>query len=376
MEKPLHERLRKIGDNGRYFGCYLCKLFNNGNCPPGRCANNISKAINIMADEIERDYVTKEKHEAEIARIVEAQENGVHNVIKAWAEHNGMPMRKDETITEWIDRWTVMRPRFDDGDPVPGNHEDDRVSYYYVYDDGSWVLRPVGEDGSDLEEINGHADEHVKLTVHKVYDADGAEIKVGDTVWFANSGTERTVKSLRQHDDGGYEIEFTNGLYCTSPYQLTHERPVFDADGERIRNGDTVWYIKTGRELKVLSPHGYGECTYDCVDCFGFYPKPSELTHERPVFDAEGVRIRKGDEGWSDLSGKKLAPVVGFTEDKFGMKVDLEDGYWIESINFTHREPDSLEKLRYDILREDRTRGMSCVHVWADRITALMERGA
>lgn len=365
MEKPLHERLREHTDDELHFVC------------EGSMLVSISrKGAQRIADEIERDYVTKEQHEAEITRIVEAQENGAHHVIKTWAEHNGMPMRKNETITEWIERLFYALPCDKNGEPwrlgdgcVTAEGEDGTVVGYRA---NGMVFVSLNDERCFARFYASDIKRHAA----KVLDADGEEIKVGDTVWFANSGTERTVKSLRQHDDGGYEIEFTNGLYCTSPYQLTHERPVFDEDGERIRKGDTVWYIKTGRELKVLSPHGYGECTYDCVDCFGFYPKPSELTHERPVFDAEGVRIRKGDEGWSNLSGKKLAPVVGCTEDKFGMKVDLEDGYWIEPINFTHREPDSLEKLRYDILREDRTRGMSCVHAWADRLTAIMERGA
>lgn len=389
MENPLHERLRVTESFGSSWCLNMEKvtpdIIDTDRCDSKVCGECFAEWAEALADEIERDYVIKEQHDADIARIVEAQENGAHNVIKTWAEHNGMTMLKNETITEWLDRWTVMRPRFDDGEPVPGNHEDDRVSYYYVYDDGSWVMLLVGEDGSDIEEISGHADEHVKLAVHKVYDADGVEIKVGDTVWDINNGCEHEVICLPKQ--GCYQsVEIRNVATGSkggidAPL-LTHDRPVFDADGERIRNGDTVWHIKTGRELKVLSPHGYGECTYDCVNCFGFYPKPSDLTHERPVFDAEGVRIRNGDTVWTKAGIKREVAKVG-TEPCEGMEewdgspwVMFTNGSWMHSKDVTNREPDSLAKLRYDIIREDRTRGMSCVHVWADRITALMEGGA
>lgn len=39
-------------------------------------------------------------------------------------------------------------------------------------------------------------------------------------------------------------------------------------------------------------------------------------------------------------------------------------------------EPDSLEKLRDDMMTEDKTRGISCVQGWVHRLTAIMERDA
>lgn len=53
--------------------------------------------------------------------------------------------------------------------------------------------------------------------------------------------------------------------------------------------------------------------------------------------DAEPIKI--GDKGYSYLTGCELPKVVGFTEDRFGVKVELKGGYWIDPELFTHQKP-------------------------------------
>ena len=61
--------------------------------------------------------------------------------------------------------------------------------------------------------------------------------------------------------------------------------PVLAADGRPLREGETVWHIKTGREYVVVEP-SYGKTVvvrlakYD--DAEGEQYAPDQLTHERP----------------------------------------------------------------------------------------------
>lgn len=66
---------------------------------------------------------------------------------------------------------------------------------------------------------------------------------------------------------------------------VTHRAPVLAADGRPLREGETVWHVKTGREYVVVEP-SYGKTVvvrlakYD--DAEGEQHAPDQLTHERP----------------------------------------------------------------------------------------------
>ena len=122
----------------------------------------------------------------------------------------------------------------------------------------------------------------------KVLDADGAEIRVGDTVWHTRTRDEYSVigvpsKSVinvsKQLD--GREI---HGV--VSPYSLTHRAPVIAADGRPLREGEHVWHIETGAELVVKELPKPGE--YQAVVVLAPPAShltsfdPDRLTHERP----------------------------------------------------------------------------------------------
>lgn len=89
------------------------------------------------------------------------------------------------------------------------------------------------------------------------------------------------------------------------------------------------------------------------------------------VLDADGVRICNGDTVWDVDSGEKLT-VQEFANSECGLVQCCNDDGECEdhdAHNLTHREPDSLDKLRDDMLKHVNLR------CFADRLTALIERG-
>lgn len=161
-------------------------------------------------------------------------------------------------------------------------------------------------------------------------------------------------------------------------------RPRFE-DGEPVQLGDR-FYSEYSRSIETVSsmkftPGGFklnGGIRYD-------YGEPVRRCLPEPkVLDADGVEIKVGDTVWLTTSGKKLR-VDGFTPWKYVRCSNPEiDGDHEAGLNFapeslTHREPDSLEKLRDDI-QSHVTSGWhistSQAAIYANRLTTIMERDA
>lgn len=96
------------------------------------------------------------------------------------------------------------------------------------------------------------------------------------------------------------------------------------------------------------------------------------------VYDADGMRIYKEDEGWYISSLIKDKPsgvkVIDIDADANKLFVRDDDGneYWIIAKKFTRKEPDSLRKVFQDMMNDINMRGRS----YPNRILALIERGA
>ncbi len=121
---------------------------------------------------------------------------------------------------------------------------------------------------------------------------------------------------------------------------------------------------------------------YEGIQC-GDKNEPIRLP-EPKILDADGVEIKVGDTVWLTTSGKKLR-VDGFTPWKYVRCSNPEiDGDHEAGLNFapeslTHREPDSLEKLRDDIdmyVRNGWNISQPKAEEFASRLTAIMERDA
>lgn len=154
-------------------------------------------------------------------------------------------------------------------------------------------------------------------------------------------------------------------------------RPRFE-DGEPIQVGD-AFVQKIFDEETVLQQIGialYGNLGNMVWFPEEIVPRPE---HKVKVFDADGVEIKDGDEVWSIETGKYgVVSKVGFFKTAFSIgNIMLEGvrepyfGYY-----FTHREPDSLEKIRDDMMaaHEDWKSDPNTLVEFADRITAIMER--
>ena len=239
-----------------------------------------------------------------------------------------------DTDTGWSDAMAEMVkrlmpegmewPRFEDGEPVRlGEHwEEDgfdesvtRIDSIEFADDG---VRFENE----YNEVFYRYGERVKRPAPKVLDADGVEIRVGDTVYLLpgewcdvfpclgyHGGEELEVFSLHaDHVVGGIGCRDTRrpkGACYPRPSQLTHRAPVLAADGEPLREGEHVYHVETGAELVVKKLPKPGE--YQAVIVFALPTSPAshltsfdpdQLTHQRPVLDADGNRIEPGMDVW------------------------------------------------------------------------------
>ena len=116
---------------------------------------------------------------------------------------------------------------------------------------------------------------------------DGELARIGDEVKTFNHDQSSHITSIFFDSSGahiGYRWNGKDDYTTISPSMLKRPR-VFDADGVEIRVRDTVWHVKTGREYVVVEP-SYGDtvvvrlATYN--DAEGEQYAPDQLTHERP----------------------------------------------------------------------------------------------
>ena len=95
--------------------------------------------------------------------------------------------------------------------------------------------------------------------------ADGEPLEVGQTVWHVDIGMEFTVNRLPKPGEyQAVEVRYRNGSSTSfDPDQLTHQRPVLDADGVLCREGDEAGRL--GKEAYTV--RGGGEKIVRCNDC-------------------------------------------------------------------------------------------------------------
>lgn len=223
---------------------------------------------------------------------------------------------------EWlVDAW----PRFKDDAPVrlldyfERYGEENGVSAVTVYADGSFALNFLAYSKG----------ERVNRPAPKVLDADGVEIRVGETVYLLpgdwcdkfpclgyHGDEEMAVFSLHaNHVEGGIGCRDTRRLKGTcypQPSQLTHRAPVLAADGRPLLEKNIVFDKDTGEKMGVDAVNA-GVITCRRLEHGGavVYCNPRSLTHERPVLAADGRPLREGETVWDEQTGS-AATVKGF----------------------------------------------------------------
>lgn len=159
---------------------------------------------------------------------------------------------------------------------------------------------------------------------HIVLDADGVEIKVGDTVWHED-GSELHVIGFGDAQNGEtmLAVEYAAGptkwgeVRCLS---VTHTRPapkVLDADGVEIHVGDTVYGVgRSQHPFDVIDPHhidqevgeAFSVRCYDRDEGEECHCRPELLTHDLP-------------DSWEQLeedARKGVCEYAGAVPDEFG----------------------------------------------------------
>lgn len=194
-------------------------------------------------------------------------------------------------------RW----PRYEDGELVRigstapfGRGGSMAVTGVELIDNGFILHGRLKETGKPCQDVYP-VDQRVKRP--QVLAADGEPLEAGQTVWHVEYGTEWCVTKAK---DGKVFIAFEDfAAEECDPSLLTHQRPVLDADGVLIKKGDTVYGIETGNELVVdafVEDGSHGPYTVDCHFAVGGEPnyyRPDKLTHTKPEPQDSWERIEE-----------------------------------------------------------------------------------
>ena len=184
---------------------------------------------------------------------------------------------------EWlVEAW----PRFEDDSPVrledewcPRTGGTTKVGQVVLAVDWSFAINASWYEPG----------ERIKRPAPKVLDADGVEIRVGDTVWHVETGEQcKVVEVYSKSVSVDFRVDGDGTKHTGSilPTNLTHRAPVIAADGRPLREGEHVYHVETGVELVVKELPKPGE--YQAVVVFAPPAShltsfdPDQLTHERP----------------------------------------------------------------------------------------------
>ena len=209
----------------------------------------------------------------------------------------------------------------------------------------------LNKDGSKCSLDKG---ERVKRTEPKVLDSEGVECNVGDAVWWVHNKTGN-FRIIRIEQDGKCAIHDDDadepcGMTVPST-ELTHKRPVLDADGVEIRVGDEVYHVEYGTEYEVCEaklPMVTVEYWCAGISAHGSIA-PSLLTHRAPVLAADGKPLREGETVLGVDSGTRYT-VEKITDELIPIKCcsDMGSTASLYPSQLTHERPDSWERLEED----------------------------
>lgn len=175
-------------------------------------------------------------------------------------------------IADKIERETLQKPRFEDGEPVQfgdefvaWNGKTGTVRSIDVVENGRLIIINAS---SSNNYVVGEKDSHGKFAKRpeppKVLDADGVEIKVGDEVW--GVGREQHAykvlepKSGDEYARGRFTVKCVDLTYgelvvYADPSSLTHKRPEPEDSWEQIEAdaSDDIMVLDFVRRCKALA---------------------------------------------------------------------------------------------------------------------------
>ena len=253
-------------------------------------------------------------------------------------------------------------PRYEGGKPVAiGDYymtksgDADRLCQVFF---GKCDFSLYGEKSEDSWKYG----ERIKRPV--VLAADGEPLEVGQTVWDVESGIEYEVVGIHTDEDAPVRVMRTDGSHLAKAAKLstlTHQRPVLDADGNRIEPAMDVWWIceddEHGIHAEKLHVESIGEDGF--VACSPYnggtwvYLEPSELYVKEPVLSSAGKPLREGETVYK-VGGDGTAYVFdGMSDNVDGLAMLHHDGKpyigtGIRVDQLIHEQPESWERLEED----------------------------
>ena len=160
-------------------------------------------------------------------------------------------------------------------------------------DDRAWHVRRVSPGLCyPVEAVDGKGEKR-DLKAHwltherpapKVPDADGVEIRVGDTVWLPDGRGPWSVSRIVNADRLRVICDDEeNGHLNVYPQSLTHRAPVLAADGRPIEPLETVYLLGKPEPIAVdvidyIGRYASGHYVYDGMKVH--YMRPEAVTHE------------------------------------------------------------------------------------------------
>ena len=176
---------------------------------------------------------------------------------------------------------------------------------------------------------------------------DDAPVRLLDD--FERYGEENGVGAVTMYADGSFSLNFR--AYSKGERVNRPAPKVLDADGVEIRKGDTVWTIKDARKLEVIGlypeqdscPVKVKERKPGARIYFGI--DPDQLTHRAPVLAADGRPLREGETVW-DTKGNGPY-IIDAIEGDGVVRIKGNDLDYLGA-DFTHERPDSWERLEED----------------------------
>ena len=283
------------------------------------------------------DFVTGYEPSLGVLEAVSIYNNGACEVMS----HDGIVKNATEIH--------VFKPKVLDADGVEIRVGD----VLYSIETGDSVTVGSIEPGNPWFATTDGTLQHCAKFTHRtpVLAADGKPLRAGETVYAKNYGYVKcTVLAIEWVVDG-YLVEVENEgghKFRQTPDEFTHQRPVLDADGVEIREGDEVYIASCGdgpwTVTKITTAHAWH--VYGHSDELGSLDmQPDLLTHRAPVLAADGRPLREGEAVWDTkgngsyiidaIEGDGVVRIKGNDLDYFGA-------------DFTHERPDSWERLEHD----------------------------
>lgn len=207
MKKLLHERLREYSENRYVYSCNtkdIASVIGVGTDCRDQCSECRSRIYEALADEIERYY--------------------------------------------------IPRLRFEDGKPVQFGDKTEQLNGVEKF-----IYTRSGGGSCQMQDANGNIHnsigmQPIKRPSPKVFDADGVEIKVGDTVWDIKGDSYKVINVGYDSTHAFADIDGNDiSVRSYDVKRLTHKEPdSLDKVIDDLRNNGTIYARRFADRLTAL----------------------------------------------------------------------------------------------------------------------------